>query len=147
MDFTKEKILDFISNMGVCVLATGANDIITARNISVVNDGFDVYFNTDKIFTKYKQIVSNKNVAFCKDNYQMEGVAEILGHPNDEELFTNMYKEKHMNSYKKYSHLENEIVIKVKLKKVQVWNYVGNQTYLINYDVDKNELKTEKYEI
>jgi general stress protein 26 len=147
MEFTKETILDFISNVGVCVLATGADDRITAREISVVNSGFDIYFNTDKNLTKFKQIQKNHNVALCKKNYQIEGVAEILGHPKDEKLFSSLYKEKHPSSYKKYSHLESEVVIKVKIKRIQIWKYIDNDPYIIIYDVEKNLINKEKYDI
>ena len=81
--------------------------------------------NTDKTFTKCRQIAKNPNVALCADNVQVEGTASILGHPFSEAngRFAELFKKKHPGSFKRYSHLEDEVVIEIRASRITLWRY------------------------
>jgi hypothetical protein len=111
------------------VLATGASSRITARAMSPVNIGLNVYMQTSRSFTKTGQMMQNPNVALCLGNIQIEGAAEFLGHPmrDGNEAFRKLYMEKHRGSYERYSMLEDEIVFMVRAAHVTLWKYIDGK--------------------
>jgi uncharacterized pyridoxamine 5'-phosphate oxidase family protein len=141
----RDEIMDVLHNTPTLVFATSSNDRVTARTVSVISDMFDVYFNTDSNFTKVQQIQDNPKVALCVGGYQFEGVAEVIGHPRENLFFYEEYRRKHPNSHEKYSTVEDEVIIKVSVSKVQVWRYIDAKPYIINYDVQTDEVKKREY--
>lgn len=107
------------------VLATSANNQVTARTMSCASDDLTIYCQTDKSFTKCKQMAENPNVALCAGNMQIEGTASIQGHPLSDEnkRFVTLFKKRHSGSFKMYSHLEDEVVIEIEPTKVTLWKY------------------------
>ncbi len=83
MNTFHDKYQAFLSDFGngrTMVLSTSENDIVSSRMMSIIQiEG--VYFQTDLTFKKYRQLLSNPNVALCIDNIQIEGVCEELEHP------------------------------------------------------------------
>ena len=73
------------------VLSTSENDIVSSRMMSVILMDGTFYFQTDCTFRKYRQISSNRNVALCIDNIQIEGICEELGHRPDNEDFCRQF--------------------------------------------------------
>lgn len=62
VDFGKGKLM---------VLSSSKNDKVTSRMMSVVQSDGLFYFQTDKTFRKYYQLVNNPQVALCVDNIQI----------------------------------------------------------------------------
>lgn len=112
-------------------LATSKNDKVTARAISIVNEGLNIFFQTDIAFEKYKQMEFNKNVALVQGNVQIEGISTLLGHPLEEgnEKFIEKFSAAHTNAYSLYSHLEGNRVIKISPVKITMWKYEKNRPY------------------
>jgi uncharacterized pyridoxamine 5'-phosphate oxidase family protein len=124
----EKEVVRLLKKTKHAVLATCAEERVTARTMSCVSDGLAIYCQTDSSYMKYKQIVENPNVALCAGNMQLEGTASILGHPlaDENKRFAELFKEKHPGSFSTYSHLENEVVIGIEPKRVVLWKYDVN---------------------
>lgn len=111
------------------VLATCSDGRVTARTMSHVNAGLIVFFQTDKQFLKVEQMLKNTSVALCTGNLQIEGPAELNGHPSEHRNseFCNLYKKKHPHSFEKYTGMKNEIVVKVKPSLFTLWKYIDGK--------------------
>ena len=61
----------------------------------------------------------------CAANVAIEGVATIEKHPMDpeSERFIELYKKHHLGSFKKYSRLESNVVVRVDPTRVIFWKY------------------------
>lgn len=77
LDYSKveKEVIDFITRNNKMVLATCSKNRVTARTVSIINQGLKIYFQTDIEFLKYRQIKENSNVALCQGNVQIEGQA------------------------------------------------------------------------
>jgi general stress protein 26 len=129
----KNQIIDILKNKKTAVLATCDDNNISARSLSLVNNDLIIYFQTDKKFNKCQQIKNNPNVAIAADNVQIEGIAQIIGHPYDDnnKKFLELFKKKHYMSYRLYSKLNDEVVIKIDSKKITLWQ--NNSGKLFRY--------------
>jgi uncharacterized pyridoxamine 5'-phosphate oxidase family protein len=150
MDFTdaKNKVLELIKNKRTLMLATSIDDRVTARSVSCVLIDDRIYFQTDKTFLKYHQIIKNHNVALCIDNIQIEGAANIKGHPLSDENkeFTNKFIEEHEGSFKNYSHMKNEAVVEVELKLITLWKYIDGKPLREFIDFQNQKSFTQYYD-
>jgi len=110
-------------------LATCADNRVTIRPMSHVNDGLTVYFQTGAHYLKTRQIKANPNVAICVGGYELEGVAEIIGHPLDEanQFFIEKYKSKHPNYAKRWSVLPDQVIVKVEITLARQWRYIDGE--------------------
>ena len=142
----KKECLDILDNNKHIVLATSYNDLVTARTISYVMINEKLYFQTLKTYEKVYQITHNNKVALCIDNLQIEGLAKIVGHPfdNKNNLFLELYKEKHNSAYQKYSSLADEVVIEVTINKISRWIYIDNVGHKEIINLITKEYKDEK---
>lgn len=131
----------------IMVLATGADNRITARSMSVILHSGKFYFQTDKTFLKYQQIEKNPNAALCWNNLQIEGVCHSMGNAikNGYTLFLDKFKEHYKSAYEKYAALENEVMIEVEPRLITAWCYRGSQPYRKYYDFQNKTYKTEDY--
>ena len=109
------------------VLATSSKDSVTARTMSHVNDGSDIYFQTGNTSEKFKQIEANPKIAFAIGNMQIEAFAEILGHPKQNPLFIDLYKIKFPRYYEMYTNFEDEVLIKAIPTKVAFYKYIDGK--------------------
>ncbi|WP_084281296.1 inorganic diphosphatase [Alkaliphilus transvaalensis] len=148
LDFNHEKksLLELLERDGKMVLATSLNNQVTARTMSCIILGEKIYFQTDKVFEKYHQIINNPRVALCINNIQIEGVAEAKGHPLDEENkdFSEKFKKLEYRAFEKYSHMENEVLIEVELKLVTIWRYEKGRAFRDYIDF-KNKIAYRSY--
>jgi general stress protein 26 len=64
-------------------LATAEGNYVTVRQMMILSDGLKIMCFTGKNTRKYKQILANKNVALAINNLQIEGIANLTGHPSD----------------------------------------------------------------
>ena len=127
------------------VLSSSENDKVTSRMMSVVCIEGQFYFQTDKTFRKYHQLISNPHVALCIDNIQIEGICEEIGRPIDNPSFCEKFKACFEGSYKAYSELENERVFVVRPLFIERWVYKDGKAYMENFYVENQEYELNQY--
>jgi uncharacterized pyridoxamine 5'-phosphate oxidase family protein len=142
-----EKFFKSLGASKLMVLATSENDRVTARMMSCVIIDRNIYFQTDKKFDKYAQIIANPNIALCIDNIQIEGTASFLGHPLSDEnkFFAEVYKRHHKGSFDRYSSLPDNVLVKVVPSKITLWKYNLNQAYRLFFDMVNEKVEKEIY--
>jgi general stress protein 26 len=143
----EKEVVDFIAGNNKLVLATCLENRVTARTVSIINQGMKIYFQTDREFLKYRQIKENPNVAFSIENIQIEGQAKIAGHPLENPFFIEKYKGRHQTSFENYSHLQDEVVIEVEPTFITIWKYTeqDHKPYRDYLDVKKRSAYRELY--
>ena len=148
IEFQRE-IFELLGDKKIMVLATSSDNRVTARNMSCVIMDQKIYFQTDKTFLKYDQILNNPNVALCTDNIQIEGVAKIGKHPFDEENkeFAKVFEKNYKGSYDNYSNLDNEIVVEVEPVFITLWKYKDGQPFRDFLDISEKRAYRETYNI
>ena len=124
----------------LAIIATAnKNGDVSASKVTIVNDGLDIYFQTDSSFEKARNIRENKKIAINFGATYAKGIAEIIGKPTENEMFINKIKQKNNHTYNDYSRLENEVLIRVTLTEIRIWKYEqvnGNTNeYLIIIDL------------
>ena len=117
-----EKILTKLKNTKFVVLATSDKEgNVSACQMCLNNEGLDLYFQTDSSFEKIKNIKENNKVAINMGTFYFKGKATILGRASENEKFVNMIKERHPETYKSYTNIPTEVVIKVDLTEARIW--------------------------
>jgi hypothetical protein len=114
-DTLREEAIRFLDRHEVLFLATCADDRVTARAMSCVHVGLEIYFQTSRDSCKFAQICRNPHVALCAVNIAIEGVATVGEHP--------LHKEHHPGSFSAYSRLESNVVVRVDPALVAFWKY------------------------
>lgn len=144
----KDEAMELLSNKKVAVLATSSSDRVTARSVSYIVLNSRIYFQTDKTFLKYKQMIKNPNVALCIDNIQIEGSAKIKGHPFAEEnrAFIEEFKKVHNGSFNAYSHMENEVVVEIEPISITLWEYEEGKPLRDFLDLQNRRAYREYYD-
>lgn len=124
-----EEIAQALESERVLYLATCADNHVTIRPMSHVHVGRDVYFQTGADSLKMRQIAVNPRVALCVGTYELEGIAIQRGHPLAEEnaFFARAYQKKHPVSFEKYTSLEDEVLLQVKVSRVRQWRYIQDE--------------------
>lgn len=148
MNTFSQKYGAFLSEFGKgrkMVLSTSENDRVSSRMMSVVQIDGAFYFQTDMTFKKYRQIVSNRNVALCIDNIQIEGICKELGHPSQFAAFCDVFQECFKGSYDAYSSLKNERVFSIEPVYIERWIYEDSVPYIEAFDVTAKEYKSSRY--
>ena len=130
------------------VLATSYRDYpMRSMMTCLVFDGC-IWMQTDKKFPKYQQILNNNRVALVKNAVQIEGRAEITGHPLEKqnEKFARLMKKYHQESYDMQSKVDSEVVIKVIPEKAIDWLYEAgsNEIHNIDFVNQKEEIQIYK---
>lgn len=138
-------VLERIAKKGTIILATSAQNRVSARAISVVVDEGKIFFQTSEKLLKYQQIVANKYVALTLNNIQIEGIAEIKEPTVQADKFRIMYKEKHANSFQAYSNMKSSRVIEVTPTNISEWIYVEGEPYQIFANCELKELQKIPY--
>ena len=128
------------------VLSTSENDKVTSRMMSIVQHDGVFYFQTDKTFRKYQQLINNPQIALCIGNIQIEGVCKEIRHPMNNASFCDIYKECFGSSFNKYTSLKNERLFLVKPTYVERWLYVEGVPFIETFDVENKEYKLTKCE-
>ena len=133
----------------VMALASSVNDYVMVRNVSCLFYDNKVYFKTDKNFRKTQQLFQNPRVAMCWSGVQIEGLCQNKGLVVDEpgQRFAEGYKKFMWGSYNKYSHEEDEILIEVQPKFVEIWDTSEeNYAFQIFIDFDKQAVEVKQYD-
>lgn len=143
IDYQKleQETVEMLENNKIWVLSTSFIDKITSRSMSIVHMGMDIYFQTNKKYTKYIQMTKNPNVTLCTGNISIEGTAQEIGSWKDEKNkdIMELYKSKHLSSYNRYGDLDGQVVFKITPKKVSYWKYssVDGEPYREIFYVDR----------
>ncbi|MHA1444930.1 MAG: pyridoxamine 5'-phosphate oxidase family protein [Candidatus Hodarchaeales archaeon] len=111
----KESIITFLEGKNSIVLATSSNNRVTARSISFVNKGLEIFFVSWTHHIKSVQIRANENVALCIGGLQVEGKATLRGAPFDpnNKEYIDLYKEKHLQYYSKFAKMPDTTIITI----------------------------------
>jgi hypothetical protein len=127
----EREVIHFISQNTTWVLATAAGNHVTARSIFTVSNGLIIFFQTDKIFLKYKQIMMNSDIALCRDNFQIEGKAREIGHPLDAKnlVYSDLFRQHHPLAYKRYSTIKTETLFEIRPTQITIWKHTDKQSY------------------
>ena len=134
--------------LGKCnamVLSTSLNDKVTSRMMSVLIMDKLFYFQTDKNFRKYEQLQRNHRASLCIENIQIEGICKDIGHPLNNQAFSDSYKEYYKVSYDRYSSLLNERLFELKPVYIQKWIYEDNKIYLEIFNFNKKVYEKKLY--
>lgn len=144
----ENEVIDFITRNNTMVLATCSENRVTARAVSIINQGMKIYFQTDFEFLKYRQIKENPNVALCHGNIQIEGQAKITCHPFENPYFIENYKNQHKTAFEKYSHLKDNVIIEVEPSFITFWKYteVDRKPYRDFLDVKEQKAYRKYYQ-
>ena len=106
------------------ILATSLDDVVTARKMWMVPDGLKIYCWGAPNSRKHRQIQANPNVAVVAGFVQVEGVAELLGHPKDNTEFLKVYKRAQPDRHKIHTsegsnwHSVDRVLIKVTPRRI-----------------------------
>jgi general stress protein 26 len=123
----KNELMQVLDKNKIWVLATSDGSRVSARSMSVVHDGLDIYFQTSRHFEKYAQMMQNSNVALCCSNVSIEGFAADVGSWEDNLAAKERYIEQHKGSYDTYGTQPGQVVIKVVPHYVVFWKYIDGQ--------------------
>ena len=130
-DAVRAEKLKMLENAKEMVLSTCSGNHVTSRVVSTACNGTKILFASFRNNTKCAQIKENPNVAVCFGNMQIEGVAQIMGTPQD----TNnaglmaLYKEKQAGYYDLVLEEKRMILIEVEIKHL---TYIIPNTYLLD---------------
>ena len=144
-----DRLNDLFSKMGEyksMVLSTAYQDSVTSRMMSVIILDGEFYFQTDKTFRKYEQIMKNSHVALCADNISIEGVCTEIGNPVNHTGFIHLYKKHFPGSYHKYSRLANERLFKITPQYIQLWSYDNDTPYVESFHCADKQYSKAVYE-
>ena len=149
IDFTalKTEAIEAIQKNKIMILATSADEKVTARTMSCVHDGLNIYFQTSKDSVKYNQMKTNKHVALCCSNMSIEGIAHFLGQSLDENKFIEKYRIRHNGSFNTYSFLKTSYVVEVRPERITFWKYSDGQPYTEILDLVHGTAVRELFDI
>jgi len=140
-----QKYPQLIKKTKIMILATGKNNRVTAKAMSVINKGLNIMFQASKKSTKFEQMTHNHYVTLSAKNMQIEGIAKVRDHPMRDKEFLNLYKIYHHGSFLAYSQLEEEAVIEVKSFLITLYKYDNKIPF--RYILEINEKLAYKIEV
>ncbi len=142
-------LFDKLGNWKIMALASCVDSYPMVRNVGCLFYDERIYFKTDKNFRKTKQLYENPKVALCWNGVQMEGKAAIKGLVVEEESkkFETLYKKYLWQSYNKYSHKEDEILVEVEPSFVEIWDTDDeNYAHQIFIHFDSKQVEMKQYD-
>ena len=148
-DQAVELMFEKLGDWKIMALASSVKDYVMVRNVSCLFYDHKIYFKTDKNFRKTQQLYENPQVALCWSGVQVEGIASNKGLVIDEpdHHFQDLYKKFLWGSYNKYSHEEDEIIIEIDPKFVEVWDTSeDNYAYQIFIDFRTQSVEVKQYD-
>lgn len=141
----KDEVVKILEREKSITLSTSANNKVTARTMSHVNEDLIIYFQTGGSSEKAQQIEQNPNVAFAVANIQIEAIARKCGHPMESKNkgFADKYKEKFPAYFEKYTNLPDEILFETYPVKIKMYKYVDENPTIIVLDMQENKAYLE----
>jgi general stress protein 26 len=107
------------------VLATSANDKVTARLMAHINYGVTLMFSTSRNSQKVKQMQSNPNIALAIDNIKIEATAELYGHPSTHPTFQTDYTVKFPYYQAQYKSNPDDLLVIAHPLKISLYKYIN----------------------
>ena len=143
---TRNQVVEFLASKRAIVLATSLDGRVTARTVSMVSEGLDVYFMSWGHHTKCVQIRGNPRVALCRDNVQIEGLAEILGSPLDEgnKRYAETLRHRYPDDYQMFAREPGMILVKVVPYTITVFGKQGDEFYLDCLNLEDRTLRRKR---
>ena len=137
---------EYLNKNKTWVLSTSSNDYVTSRMMSIINQGVEIYFQTNHCYIKDEQMINNPNVSLCCGNYSIEGIAIPIGDWKEvaNKELEELYKKEHKSSYDFYGALSGQVVYKVSPKLVKIWKYIEGFPVRERIDLTLNE--AERYD-
>lgn len=129
MDIAYEKlaaeVIAALTEQPVWVLSTALHDHVTSRPMSIVNDGFTVYFQSNSQYEKHEQMQGNPQVALCCQNISLEGRAEDIGGwaAPENAAIQDSYQQRQARAYEAYAALPGQRVYRFTPIKAKLWKY------------------------
>ena len=124
------------------VLATAYDRRVTARTITFANDGTILYFMSWEHNKKVNQIKQNSKVALCLKNLQIEGIADILGHPKEERNgeYLNLYSKKLSKRFAEtFSNVKEMVLVRIKPIIVIRFKQIDNRFHLQTLNLNEEK--------
>jgi len=143
----KDKVLKELASINFMVLATSKNDLVTARNMSIISTNCKIYFQTGTLMDKYDQIKNNANIALCTNNIQIQGIARDIGPWEKNQDLLELYKKKHNNSYELYGNMKTQTVIEITIKNIKKWDYKDGKPYIYYIDFNNETFENKEYDL
>ena len=130
----------------IMVFATGSENRISSRPISIITYDKQFYCQTDERYLKYKQVTENPNVALSCKNLSIEGKCHVIGHPLEKgnSFFAERFKKHFPHSYKSYSALPTEKLLEITPTLIYSWAYRLLTPYMEYFDLEEQTYRIEK---
>jgi general stress protein 26 len=145
----KEEIIRFLESEdnAIMVLATSCDDRVLARSVLIASNGLDIYFFTWGHSRKCIQIQKNPRVALCKDNVQIEGVAEILGGLLDESNkgYTDIIRNKHPGAIESWKDQPGMVIARVRPTSIITGESIDGEPYVEFLDPENETAYAERW--
>lgn len=121
----------------LAVLATSADNRVTARTVDYASKGLDIYFLSWEHHNKCTQIKANPRVALCIDNIQIEGRAKILGSPLDAKntKAADIYRAKLPLIFKDFAARSGMVIVKITPNLIVTFVKSENRRYWEHLDL------------
>lgn len=128
-NLVEEKFEMYLAGRSEMSVATSYKDHVTVRTVFVVCRGLTVFFLTRRSSNKYKQLVKNSRIGLCFENVQIEGTAEILGHPTDIQntSIVEYCLEHGYDGFERYMKYKNCALIEVQPLLIGSWMKMGRE--------------------
>lgn len=125
------------------ILATCADNKVTARAMAHINDELTIMFATSKNSEKAEQIRQNPNIALAVGNLKIEAVAELFGHPKGHSFFIIEYPKKFPHLGAIYPEKPDDLLIIAKPLKISLFKYLGKPCEDVLDVVNKHAYRIE----
>ena len=121
------------------VLATSANDEVSARTMSIIIHEGKFYFQTGVTMSKSSDIAVNNKVALCVNETSIMGVCREIGRPSDTNnaWFLRKFSTHFTSAALKYSYLEYERLFEMIPMKIKIWKSKGDTPGIVHIDCVK----------
>lgn len=142
MDFYKRfsSVWKQLGESSLFVLATVNGTVPSARMMSGIICSEQIYFQSDSLMDKASEIRQNNAVAVCIEDIQIKGVCSECGHPlaKGNEWFAKTFRETYPKAFKKYTHIESEMLYKISPKIIKIWSEIEGIPCIEKLDVEKH---------
>lgn len=146
----KEEVIKYLESEenDTMVLATSTNNRVLARNVLIFSRELELYFFTWEHSRKCQQIRKNPNVALCKNDMKIEGIAEILGGLTEEETkeYTDFMRSKAPESIEKWEKYPSMVIVRVRPTQIVYGSRTINDgVYLDLIDLENKRAYAERW--
>ena len=138
-----QEIEDVLKKNQVIILATCADNKVTARAMAPINDGLTIFFATNRNSEKVKQMENNKNIALAIGNLKIEAIAELIGHPKGHAFFTQEYLKKFPQYGEQYPEKPDDLLVIANPLKISLFKFLGKPCEDILIPTDKRAYRID----